>query len=130
MATKKPEGVARPAGRPPKTEVEPAIAKAICRNLEMGLPLTLAAEAEGVGRATVHEWIAKFSDFHGQITRARARGALLLTRRSLRGGPGSGQATWHLERRYREDYGLPKADAEKTQPIVITIEGGLPKRPQ
>jgi len=42
-----------PVGRPRKTEVDPAIAKAICDNLELAMPLDLAAEAEGVGRSTV-----------------------------------------------------------------------------
>jgi len=36
-----------PVGRPRKTEVDPAIAKAICDNLELAMPLDLAAEAEG-----------------------------------------------------------------------------------
>lgn len=116
-----------PVGRPRKTEVDPAIAKAICDNLELAMPLDLAAEAEGVGRSTVRGWMNDYPEFSGRVTRARAQGMKNLVVRSLKGGPGSSQATWHLERRYREDYGPPKNDLGQPK-VEITIHGGLPKR--
>jgi hypothetical protein len=112
-------------GRPPKTEVEPGIANAIRKNLEIGMPLSLAAEAEGIFRTTAHRWIE--ADLHVAIdepktdktpafryeggfallvARAKATGAKNLAVRALQGGKGSGTATWMLERRYHPDYGL------------------------
>lgn len=105
------------------------IAKAICENLELAMPLDLAAEAEGVGRSTVRGWMNDYPEFSGRVTRARARGAKNLVVRSLEGGPGSRQATWHLERRYREDYGPPSHETERSD-VKITIVGGLPERPR
>ncbi len=61
-------------GRPRKTEVNPAIAKAICDNLEVAMPLDLAAEAEGVGRSTVRGWMNDYPEFSGRVTRARDGG--------------------------------------------------------
>jgi len=132
MATprKKPEDKLK-SGRPPKTEVEPAVAEAICANLEIGMPLDLAAECEGVPRSTVHRWMVDFPDFLGRITCARAVGARMLHRQSLDGRKeekSASMAGWHLERRFREFYGIPKNEAEPTE-VRIIIEGGLPKRP-
>jgi len=127
MATprKAPEDKQKP-GRPKKGEVEEKVAKAICENLELGMPLDLAAECEGVGRTTVHDWMRGFPLFAAQVTRARAAGAKNLVVRALKGGAGSSAANWHLERRYRDAYGPPKADAERAE-VKITIEGGLPR---
>ena len=128
MATprKRPEDKQKP-GPPPKLEVEEKVAKAICDNLELGMPLDLAAECEGVPRSTVHRWMADFPVFMGRVTRARAAGAKNLVVRALKGGAGSSAANWHLERRYRDAYGPPKADAEQAK-IEITLHGGLPPR--
>jgi hypothetical protein len=63
----------------------------------------------------------------GRVTRARAAGAKNLVVRALKGGAGSSAANWHLERRYRDAYGPPKADAEQAK-IEITLHGGLPPR--
>lgn len=111
--------------------VEPVLAKAICENLELGMPLTLAAEAEGVARRTVYEWVEHIPAFAAQVTRARAIGARRLAAQALEGGKGSAMAGWMLERRYHDDYGPPR-NADKTAPseVRIVIEGGLPKSPQ
>ncbi len=119
----------RPVGRPPKAKVDPAIAKAICAHLELGVPVALAAEAEGVSRSTAHRWIEQYPDFADRIMRAVARGGVHLHCKALEGGTGSSQATWVLERRFREFYGPPKADAVPSD-VKITIVGGLPEFPQ
>lgn len=115
-------------GRPPKTEVEETLAQAICDNLEIGMPLDLAAEAEGVPRSTVRGWIADFEAFAGRVTRAKATGAKKLHLQSLDGSKSAQMALAHLERRFREFYGIPKNDNDLPE-IKITIEGGMPKRP-
>jgi hypothetical protein len=128
MATprKRPEDKQKP-GPEPKHKQDPKLIDRICDNLELGMPLDLAAECEGVGRSTIRGWIAEEPEIDGRITRARAAGAKNLVVRALKGGAGSSSANWHLERRYREHYGPPKADVEQPE-IKITIEGGLPKR--
>jgi hypothetical protein len=118
-----------PVGRPRKTEVDPAIAKLICDNIECAIPLGLAAESEGVGRRTVYDWLEQFPKFSAQVTRARARGAKNLVIRSLEGGSGAWQATRLLARLYPEDYGSRSRKTEQSE-VKIVIEGGLPKRPQ
>jgi hypothetical protein len=118
-------------GRPPKTGVDPLLAKAICDNLEIAMPLTLAAEAEGIHRDTIYDWIKRFPEFARQVTRAKAVAAKKLSEKAQEGGKGSSQATWFLERRYYDDYGPPRhADVSQPSEVRITIEGGLPKSPQ
>lgn len=132
MATprKRPEDKLK-TGPPPKTEVEPVLAKAICENLELGMPLRPSAEAEGVPDTTVRRWVAEFPEFAAQVTRARAQAMKHFVVRSLGGGKGSSNAEFHLQRRFRDDYGAPSHDRD-VQPgeVHIIIEGGLPKFPQ
>jgi hypothetical protein len=97
-------------GRP--TLLTDTVSEAICVNLELAMPLKLAAECEGIGERTVHEWIERgengeepFSAFSAAVTRARAMAAKNLTKSALAGGKGSGAASWFLERRFRADYG-------------------------
>lgn len=118
-----------PGGRPLKTQVDPAVAAAICENIGMGMSNSLAAEAAGVPRRTMYDWLKAFPEFSAQVTCARAMGAKNLTILSLGGGKGSANANWHLERRYREDYGPPKAQDTPTE-LKIIIEGGLPRAKQ
>ena len=121
--------IARPVGRPKKAKVDPAIAKAICAHLEIGVPVALAAEAEGISRSTAYRWVEQHPAFADRISQASARGGIHLHCKALEGGPGSSQATWLLERRFREFYGLPRADAASAD-VKITIVGGLPEFPQ
>jgi hypothetical protein len=60
-----------------------AIAKRICAHLETGIPITLAADAEGIERSIIFDWLNRRPEFSGQVTRARARGTASLIRKSL-----------------------------------------------
>lgn len=115
-------------GRPRKANVDPLVVKAICDNLEIGMPIVLAAEAEGIPRSSVYEWIDKFPEFSGQITRAKAAGAKNLAIRAIAGGKGSHMAGWMLERRYREHYGPPKDD--NASEVKVVIVNALEPRPK
>jgi hypothetical protein len=103
-ARKRPEE-RKKTGRPLKEGVDEAVTDAICKNLELCLPLDLAAEAEKVSRTTVHRWMREFPEFLARVTHARALGARNLVSLGLKGGKGSASANWHLERRFREYYG-------------------------
>jgi transposase-like protein len=128
MATprKKPED--RLPNRVPDTEPNEKIAQAVCDNLEIGMPVTLAAEAEGIHRQTVYRWIEQFPVFALRVTRAKAAGAKNLAVRALAGAKGSSMAAWMLERRYREDYGavtkvITQAEDDFTGRTVQELEG-------
>jgi hypothetical protein len=110
-------------GRP--TRLTAAVQAAICANLELALPLKLAAEAEGIPEMTVHHWIESgkegrepYAAFSEAVTRAKAKAAKNLVVRSLAGGKGSANANFHLERRFREDYG-------PVQKLVVESESDL-----
>jgi len=94
------------------------------------MPLTLAAEAEGVGRTTIYEAMEADAAILERITRARAIGAKTLTVLAKSGEKGSAAALWFLERRYRDDYAPPKKEDVQPAEVNITIVGGLPPRPK
>ncbi len=109
-ATEGPKALGRPKNVP--ALLKPELIDAICRNLELGMSNNIAAEAEGISRSTMFDWMNRgakgvkpYAAFHERVTRARAKGAKTLTELALAGEKGSSQATWLLERRYREDYG-------------------------
>lgn len=102
-ARKKADPATKKTGAPAKLCVDPKMAEAICNNLELGMPITLAAEAEGVHRQTIYRWMEEFPEFALRVTRAKAAGAKNLVVRALAGSKGSAMAGWMLERRY-EDY--------------------------
>lgn len=122
-------------GRP--TTLTEDITKAICANLELALPMRIAAEAEGISEKTVEQWLEvgrkgrePYASFYRETTRAKSKAAKNLVVRSLAGGKGSSSANFHLERRFREFYGPPREDEGKKSEVRIVVEGGLPRRPQ
>ena len=117
-------------GRPLK--LTKPVLEAICENLELGMPLSLAAEAEGVARTTILTHMEEDEAVKRQVTRARATGAKVLTKLAVdgNGGKGSSMAGWLLERRYRDDYAPPKKEDVQPAEVNITIVGGLPPRPK
>jgi hypothetical protein len=84
----------------------------ICGALEMVDPEKYAARANGISGSTFHDWMKKGADgiepyasFREAVDRSSAQAVVNLTARALAGGNGSSQATWFLERRFRDDYG-------------------------
>jgi hypothetical protein len=75
-------------------------------------PVKYAARANGISEATFHDWMKKGADgiepyasFREDVDRSSAQAVVNLTARALAGGNGSSQATWFLERRFRDEYG-------------------------
>lgn len=107
---------AKPAEKAPngnaRTLLTPEVQAAICAALERAVPLKYAAMAAGVAERTVHEWVergergeAPYSAFAAAVACAKGKAVVNLTDKALTGGAGSAQATFLLERRYRDDYG-------------------------
>lgn len=97
-------------GRPSK--LTPEIQAAICKHIELSVPEKYAAAANGIDESTFHEWMKKgaagaepYAAFSKAVSQARGWAAVNLTARALGGGPGASQATWLLERRFRDEYG-------------------------
>jgi hypothetical protein len=75
-------------------------------------PEKYAAQANGISEASFHDWMKKGADgiepyasFREEVDRSSAQAAVNLTARALGGGNGSSQATWFLERRFRDECG-------------------------
>jgi hypothetical protein len=85
---------------------------AICEALEMAVPLNHAAGARGISEGTVNDWMEKgrkgiepYAAFAATISRARHIAVQKLASKALEGGPGSGNASWMLGVRFRQEYG-------------------------
>jgi transposase len=115
-------------GRP--TKLNPAVANAICTNLASGASIEASAEAAGITRATVHNWLKRgraedapdeFAQFAADVTEAQAVAEVHLVRimrqAASDGGPGDWRAAaWLLARRHPERW------SEKRQLEVSTAE--------
>lgn len=118
-----------PGGRPPvPSKLTPKVIEGIVEALKVSVPLNHAAAAQGVSETQVHEWMKRgragekpYDEFSDAVTRAQSQAVLNLTSIALGGGKGSSQATWLLERRYRQEYG-PTQRIEHSGPDGKPIE--------
>lgn len=115
-------------GRP--TKLSPAVTNAICTNLATGASIEASAEAAGVTRVTVYNWLKRgraedapdeFAQFAADVTEAQAVAEVHLVRimrqAATDGGPGDWRAAaWLLARRHPERW------SEKRQLEVSTAE--------
>ena len=115
-------------GRP--TKLSPELTNAICTNLATGASIEASAEAAGICRATVFNWLkrgraedapAAFAQFAADVTEAQAVAEVHLVRimrqAATDGGPGDWRAAaWLLARRHPERW------SEKRQLEVSTAE--------
>jgi transposase-like protein len=105
-------------GRP--TKLTPELQEAICEHLRSGNLLQVAAQAEGIDRATLWRWRkrgeageAPFDVFCNAVERAMAEAECEMVERLKRLGTESGKSSsamvratsWILERTRRERYG-------------------------
>lgn len=103
-------GVGGGRGRRPK--LTPEVCWAICEALSQGAPLRTAAAAAGIGKATLHRWLARgraetegpYRDF-----RDRVREVSMLVHvhavASIRASKSWRAHAWFLERRYPRTWG-------------------------
>ena len=96
-----------PGGQP--TKLTPKLQKQIAADLAKGLPMVAVCEAAGITDVTLRNWRkwglagkAPYAEFFLVLTRARARGKLVLSRKILSDGQGSRGAAWMLERTAKE----------------------------
>ncbi len=136
MASKEPvEGdVLPPTRRGRPTLCTHEVTDAIAAYLERGIALGTAAQACGISEADASHWMTwgaagrkPYDDFFKAVAHARAIGEIYLHDKAIEGGKGSSQATWLLERRFRERYGPPRVEPTPSE-VKIVIEGGLPRK--
>ncbi len=100
----------RPIGA--TTKLTPLVQEEICKGLELAMPLSRAAGAAGVSKQLLSHWmklgeqgIEPYAAFFLTVSRAENIGVRNMHIRALGGGKGSSQATWFLERRFKDEYG-------------------------
>lgn len=94
------------------TLLTPEVEAGVCAAIEKSVPLKYAALANGISERTLHEWLrrgengeAPYDAFAAAVECAKGKAVVSLTDKALAGGAGSSQATFLLERRYRDEYG-------------------------
>jgi hypothetical protein len=90
-----------------KRKCSPAVQSAICRALEIGVTLQIAANAAGVSSIRVNRWVQRgrkgtepYASFVSAVSRARSKAISNLTERALGGGKGAANAEWLYLHRY------------------------------
>ena len=108
-----------------KSKLNPESLKRIVSAIELGATYQIAAEAGGVSRATLHNWLKRgkngttktYKDFYEKFTQAESRGALtLLGEVRSHSVKDWKAAAWMLERRhgYRRDTPIDSLPKEET----------------
>jgi len=123
----------------PRTKLTPEVQKAICDELLVTVPMAHAAGKVGVHRVTISDWLTRgengeepYASFAHAVLVAQSTAVCNLVRLSLQGGKGSGNALFHLQKRYPEDFpssvtriehSTPDGDEKRvTQPLFIVRE--------
>jgi hypothetical protein len=121
------------------TKCTPALTKLVCKELEQGMPLEPAANAQGIADSTLYEWLDKglqeiqpYAAFTDAVVRARGIGELRLLRTVLKGdtaGRSFGKAksaAWVVEKTRRQRYGQQVALKEQDQiRVVLEVVRGI-----
>jgi hypothetical protein len=85
-------------GRPSK--LTPEITALICDYIDRGAYVEVAAQACGIGRATLYRWLKENEDFQDAVKTARAK-AMVASIAMVRSGESGWQGSaWYLERVY------------------------------
>ena len=113
-----------------KSKLNPESLKRIVSAIELGATYQIAAEAGGVSRATLHNWLKRgkngttktYKDFYEEFSRAESRGALaLLGKVRSHSVKDWKAAAWMLERRhgYRRDTPIDSVPSDEiaTKPL-------------
>lgn len=83
--------------------------KAICEDIENGVPASIAAQANGVGESTHYQWQREDPEYSELIARARAVAVKSATRHAKGfdrdGNPIAKDAQWWLERQAKDEFG-------------------------
>lgn len=95
----------------------------ILRALKLGATYRLAAEAAGIHRDTLNQWMHDDPDFSDDVKKAEATMATNALRKiEQAANDGSWQAAaWKLERRFPHEYGRTVQEHTGEQSLNITI---------
>lgn len=105
-------------GRP--TDLTPEVANGIILAIRTGVPMKVAAESQGIGASTLHEWRQRgegthperddpqgiYADFADRVTKAKAEAHILSVgtiRRAINAGSWQAAVAW-IKLRYPEHY--------------------------
>lgn len=115
-------------GRP--TKRTDATRATILKALRLGATYRLAAEAAGIHRDTLNQWMHDDPDFYDDVKKAEATMATNALRRIEQAAKeGTWQAAaWTLERRYPHEYGRTVQEHTGEQALNITISKRRPVR--
>lgn len=117
-----------------KREHPPEVRDRIIDTLSEGVPfLALAAEANGVSRKTMEDWMSlgrrgdpKYADFAAKCDQIRARwmldNAMLLTSADKNTAEAARQRAWLLQKVDRQTFDPPKEVFEKVKPRLAGEE--------
>jgi hypothetical protein len=90
-----------------KRKLSKSVQAEICRTLEIGVTLQIAANAAGVSSNRVNRWVQRgregsepYASFVSAVNRARSKAISNLTERVLGGGKGAANAEWLFLHRY------------------------------
>jgi len=118
-------------GRPPK--YTPYRVQRILAALEQGNPRSAAAQAGGIHRGTLAEWIEQYPAFAGAVSQAEAKAAMRMLTHVADAAPKDWHAAaWWLERRYPSDWARVERhelSGEGGGPLTLIVErvaGRLP----
>lgn len=131
------DALRHPMGRPSK--LTPGLTEAIAARIREGNFPEVAAQCEGVHRATFYAWMQKgeaeeagpYRDFHDSVTRAEAEfeaETLRDVREAADRDGGKKHATWLLERRNRDRWGQSidvRVRDEAVDRILARLRAGL-----
>lgn len=111
---------------PRRLLLTPELIDQLCVNIASGAPLKFCAEAIGVARGTVDEWLLRAQDpkepdpiyrsLEQSVARARAQAVVGMALAARTGRKGWQGAAWMLERTRPEDFGPPKKQLEHSGP--------------
>lgn len=119
----------RGPGRRPALDITPSIRVAVCRAIELGMPIKYACARAGIGESTFHEWVGKaelgepYAGFAESITRARAakveKALAIMWEGAVIPNNSTGQldprwAQWLMERTEGELFAPPKQKVDST----------------
>lgn len=113
-------------GRP--TAYTPELGEQLCKLVGLGVPISIACKAEGIGKRTLYRWREQgkagrepYRGFVRKLERALAKPAAAITLHVVRAAQRDWRAgAWWLERRHPKLYGNKQTIKHETSPAEMS----------